>query len=413
MLGRVTDAQAAHDQRLVLPSHLAQRSAARRFWPLALGVVLVGGGIVAYYRWPRSGATAVYRTSPVERRTITRVIEATGQVDDESRIEVVPSASGSVVELHAAQGSAVKQGQVLATRNPNAANAAAREAAAAVGAAQSRVAAAQTDLELAVERRKRAEELFNDHFVKRSEVDTARAGEERAQAALTAAKAERGVAAEKSLSTKDTQKSLTIRAPVDGIVLVAPASVGMATSADKGLFVLASSLKVMHIDASVAEADIGAVAPGQKAKFTVPAFPGLMFEGAVERIGIEPDPDSTVVAYPVTFSAQNPELKLKPGMSADVKIFVAEAKDVLTVREGALRFSPDAEGTGNRTRIWISRDGRDAEAVDVTPGLSDGAYTEITPKDTQKLEPGERVVVGFLRPDKIDDSKPGISLGKK
>jgi len=142
-------------------------------------------------------------------------------------------------------------------------------------------------------------------------------------------------------------------------------------------------------------------------------FPGLLFEGAVDRIGIEPDPDSTVVAYPVTFSVQNPELKLRPGMSADVRIFVAEARDVLSVREGALRFSPDAEGTGNRTRLWISRDGRDAEAVDVTPGLSDGAYTQVTPKETQKLEVGEPAVVGFLRPEKIGDSKPGISLGKK
>lgn len=413
MLGRVTDAQAAHEQRLVLPSRLASRSAARRIWTLSVLALLIGGAVVAYYRWPRSTNTAIYRTAPVERRTITRVIEATGQVDVESRVEVVPSGAGSVVELHAKQGEAVKQGQVLATLNPNAANAVAREAAAGVGAAQSRVAAAETDLELAKERRKRAEELFNDHFVKRSEVDTARAGEERAQAALQAAKAERDVTAQKLTSAKEAQKYLTIRAPLDGIVLVAPVSIGMATSQDKGLFVLASSLKVMHIDASVAEADIGAVAPGQRAKVTVPAFPGLVFEGAVERIGIEPDPDSTVIAYPVTFSVQNPELKLKPGMSADVKIFVAEAKDVLSVREGALRFSPDAEGTGNRTRLWISRDGRDAEAVDVTPGLSDGAYTQVTPKETQKLEPGERVVVGFLRPDKIDDSKPGISLGKK
>jgi HlyD family secretion protein len=276
------------------------------------------------------------------------------------------------------------------------------------------VAVAQTDLDLAVEKRKRADELFADHFIKRSEVDAARAAEERAQAALSAARAERDVTAQKLTSAKETQKFLTVRSPVDGIVLDAPASVGVAANPDKGpLFVIATSLKIMHIDALVAEADIGAVAPGQKARFTVPAFPGLNFEGAVERIGIEPDPDSTVVAYPVTFKVQNPDLKLRPGMSADVKIFVAEAKDALAVREGALRFSPDAEGGGNRTRIWISRDGRDAEAVEVTPGLSDGAYTQITPKEGQKLAPGEPVVVGFKRPEKIVDSKPGISLGKK
>jgi HlyD family secretion protein len=414
MLARVTEAQAADGQRLVLPSRLTARSAARRTWLLVVGAVLLAGGAVAYYRWPRSGGGAVYRTSPLEKRTITRVIEATGQVEVENRIEIAPSAAGSVVELLVTQGASVQAGQALATLNPSAANAAAREAAAGVSAASSRVAAAATDLEIARERLKRAEELFNDHFVKRSEVDTARAAVERAQASLEAAKAEQNVTAQKLTSAKEAQKYLTVRAPADGIVLSAPAAVGVQAGPDKGpLFVLTSSLKVMHIDALVAEADIGAVAPGQKAKFTVPAYPGLVFEGAVERIGIEPDPDSTVVAYPVTFSVQNPELKLRPGMSADVRIFVAEARDVLAVREGALRFSPDAEGTGNRSRVWISRDGRDAEAVDVTPGLSDGAYTQITPKDNQKLEAGEPTVIGFTKADKIGDSKPGISLGKK
>jgi HlyD family secretion protein len=412
MLARVTEA--TEGQRLVLPSRLTARSAARRTWLLGIVALSIAGGAVAYYRWPRSSGGAVYRTSPLEKRTITRVIEATGQVEVESRIEVAPSGSGSVVEVLVAQGQSVKAGDPLATLNPNAANAAAREAAAGVSAASTRVAAAATDLEIAQERLKRAEELFSDHFVKRSEVDTARAAVERAQASLQAAKAEQNVTAQKLTSAKEAQKYLTVRAPVDGIVLSAPVAVGVQAGPDKGpLFVLTASLKVMHIDALVAEADIGAVAPGQKAKFTVPAFPGLVFEGAVERIGIEPDPDSTVVAYPVTFSVQNPELKLRPGMSADVKIFVAEARDALAVREGALRFSPDAEGTGNRTRIWISRDGRDAEAVEVTPGLSDGAYTQITPKDNQRLEPGEPTVIGFTKPDKVVNSKPGISLGKK
>jgi len=288
------------------------------------------------------------------------------------------------------------------------------KAAAGVGAAQSRVAAAQTDLDLAIEKRKRAEELFGEHFVKRVEVDTARASEERARASLEAARAERGVTSQRLASAKEAQKFLTVRAPVGGIVLVAPAAVGVATSPDKGpLFVLGSSLQVMHIDASVAEADIGVIQPGQKAEFTVPAFPGRAFQGAVERIAIEPEKDSTVVAYPVTFRVENPDLKLRPGMSADARIFVAEARDVIAVREGALRFSPDAEGTGNRTRIWISRDGKTSEPVEVTVGLSDGAFTQITPKGSQPLSAGDPAVIGFLRPERVVESSPGISFGKK
>lgn len=398
----------------MLPSRLTARSGARRTWLLVLGALLVAGGVLSYLRWPRPSNVAVYRTAPLERRTITRVIEATGQVDVDNRIEIGAVSSGSVVEILVAEGASVKVGQALATLNPSAANAAAREAAAGVSAASTRVAAAETDLEIAKERLRRTEELFNDHFVKRAEVDNARAALERARASLDAAKAERDVTAQKLTSAKEAQKFLTVRAPVDGIVLTTPQAVGVQAGPDKGaLFVLTSSLEVMHVDASVAEADIGAVAPGQKAKFTVPAYPGLVFEGAVERIGIEPDPDSSVVAYPVTFTVQNPERKLRPGMSADVRIFVAEVRDALAVREGALRFSPDAEGTGDRTKLWISRDGRDVEAVHVTAGLSDGAYTQITPKEGRKLDPGEPAVIGFLQAEKIGASKPGISLGKK
>src|SRR5262245_51455303 len=123
MLGRVTDAQAAHEQRLVLPARLASRSPARRAWLIGLGVVAVAGGAFAYFRWPRASNAAVYRTAPLERRTITHVIEATGQVDVESRIEVTTSSSGTVVELLVREGASVTQGQPLATLNPNAANA--------------------------------------------------------------------------------------------------------------------------------------------------------------------------------------------------------------------------------------------------------------------------------------------------
>lgn len=411
---RVSDAQTAPEPRLVLPSRLAARGAARRLWLWVVLLVVVAGGTVAYFRWPRSGNEAVYRTSPLERRTIARVVEATGEVDVESRVEVVPPGTGSVAELMVRAGESVTQNQTLATLNPAAANAATREAAAGVGAAQSRVAAAQTELDLAVERRKRAEDLFKDHFIKRAELDAARGAEERAQASLQAAKAERDVTSQKLASAKEAQKTLTLRAPVDGIVLVAPQAVGVATSPEKGaLFVIGSSLAVMHVRASVAEADIGVIQPGQKAEITVPAYPGKVFHGAVERIAIEPERDTTVVSYPVTFRVENPDLKLRPGMSADVRIFVAEARDVLAVREGALRFSPDGEGTGSRSRIWVSRDGVTLEAVDVTPGLSDGAYTQIESKGSVKVAPGDPVAVGFLRPEAAVESTPGISLGKR
>ena len=131
--------------------------------------------------------------------------------DVESRIEVTTSSSGTVVELLVKQGATVTSGQPLATLNPNAANAAAREAAAGVTAAESRVAAAKTDLDLAVDKRKRADELFADHFIKRAELDAARAAEERAVAALAAARAERDVTAHKLTSAKEAQKFLTVR----------------------------------------------------------------------------------------------------------------------------------------------------------------------------------------------------------
>jgi HlyD family secretion protein len=170
---------------------------------------------------------------------------------------------------------------------------------------------------------------------------------------------------------------------------------------------------VMSVEASVAEADIGSIARGAKVELSVPAFPGRTFEASVERLSLEPTRGSAVVTYPVTLRVDNPELIFRPGMSADVRILASEVRDVLAVREAALRFQPDGTGKGTRTRLWLSRDGINIESIDVTPGVSDGAYTQIESSGARTLAAGDAAIVGFLHPDQVRAAGPGITLGAR
>ncbi len=408
--------QAEHaDHRLVLPRGHDRPS----WWAKPLYIVLLLAVAVALAVWlsVRDRAptdTAIYRTVPAERRHIERVVEATGRVDVEERFEVpVPQAS-AISELFAEPGAKVKEGQTLATLDPVEAELKTREAFAGVQAARSRLELARTDLETATERRIHLEKLFADRFAKKIDVDAARAAEQRASASLRVAEAESQVIEQKRAAAKENQALLTIRAPVDGVVLDAPRWVGTPVAPEKGpLFVIGKSLERMQVEVSVPEADVGAVKPEQSVEFTVPAFPERVFRGVVSRVGVDSTKSGSIVVYPVLLIAENPDHALRAGMSASVRILVADVTNVLAVRDAAFRFTPEDGAAKPRSRIYVSQDGVNLTPVDVKAGLSDGSYTEIVAPDKSKLQPGSEVVVGLLHPERVSESGPGISLGKK
>jgi HlyD family secretion protein len=231
----------------------------------------------------------------------------------------------------------------------------------------------------------------------------------------------KGAGAEKSLAEDNVSVARfgrnlgDIVAPIDGIVLVGPENPGSPVAPERGpLFVVATPLELMRIEADVSEADIGDLRPGQLAKFEVQAFPGRTWNAKVERIGLEPKRDGAVVTYPVLLSAENPERALLPGMTAAVRIEIAEVKDVLAVREAALRFTPeDAPEAPARSRVWLHSDISELVQVDVEPGLSDGANTEIKLKKPDALSAGDHVAVGLLVGPSAARAQPGVSLGAK
>jgi HlyD family secretion protein len=237
--------------------------------------------------------------------------------------------------------------------------------------------------------------------------------EQSARGARDAARAERDVTAKKRAAAQLTESALVLRAPADGVVLTSPRAQGTLVSPARGtLFTIGDTLDELRLEAHVAEADIGAVAPGQNARFTVPAFTDEEFTARVERVLIEPERREGAVSYRVALVAGNRGGRLLPGMTANVSIAIAEGRDVLAVREAALRFTPEEGAPAPpRTRVWKSTDGVRLSAVEVRPGITDGAYTEVVPAGGVGLAPGEPVVVGLIEAATADDTGPGVRLG--
>ncbi|MBI2897607.1 MAG: efflux RND transporter periplasmic adaptor subunit [Deltaproteobacteria bacterium] len=397
--------------RLVIPK-LARRARLRRVvWVI---VFLGAAAGVAYYLFPESVTGETYRTAAVTRRTIVRLVEATGHLDVRRRVEVPAPIPGRLVEILAAPRSTVRRGELLARLDDRAAALAVKGAQATVQAAAGRVAEARAALDAAAEERGRVERLVGRGLASQQELSSARAAVQRAEAALQAARAEQAAASGGVASAQLGRNLGDIVAPADGVVLVAPERLGAAVGPERGaLFVIGEALDVMRIDATVGEADIGEIRPGQATRFEVQAFPGRSFDATVDRIGLEPQREGGLVMYPVTLHAQNSDGSLLPGMTAAVHFEVARHRDVLAVREAALRFAPeDAPPAPARSRIWRRMSRSRLEPVPVRVGISDGAYTEVEPTQGQ-LAVGDRIAIGLSRPGGSSERSPGITLGKR
>ena len=399
-------------ERLEIPK-LARKARRRRL--LILGLLLAGAAAAAYF-WPRAEDGELYRTARITRRTIIKVVEATGQVDVRSRVEVPAPVPGRLVAIVARARQTVKRGDLLASLDDRAAALAVRGAQATVAAAAGHVAEARAALSAASGERGRLERLLARGLASQQDLAAAKSAEDRAQAALTAARAQQSAASETVASAQLGRNLGDIVAPADGVVLVAPERLGAAVSPERGaLFVLGEPLDIMRVDARVGEADIGDVRVGQTTTFEVQAFPGRSFAARVDRIGLEPIRSDGMVTYPVTLLADNPDAALLPGMTASVRLEVARKRDVLAVREAALRWSPpDAVAAPPRSRLWRWTKRSIIEPVRITTGLSDGAYTEVIAAEGERIDAGDAVAIGLRRPDGSTGSgRPGISLGGK
>lgn len=411
----------AHSQSLsggglVLPDTLTHRPTRKRILLIAALVAVAVGIAVLVFKLLES-PTVEYRTATVSRRTVVQSVEAQGRLEIWTRFDVPSPVTGQLVNVAVEAGAEVVSGQVLAQLDTDVVQVSVEGARAARRAAASRVAEARAALNVAQDTRQRTEALAGRGLSSAADVVGAKAGEDRADALLKGAVADLATANEKVNSENLAKADRTIRAPANGVVIDAPRWPGAVVGPSAGpLFVIGSDLDTLRLDASVPEADIGSVRTGQTAEYTVPAFPGRTFHAEVTTRAIQPDTSSTGTTYRVTLKAQNSDRALLPGMTATVKLEVARAENALAVREAALRFSPDAANeASSRARVWRvdAKDG--LVPVDITAGVSDAAYTAVSPKDPQTLRAGDAVVIGLppTSGSTSDRSGPGITLKKR
>jgi len=378
----------------------------KRSWKLValiVGVlVLVGGGL--WYMKLRRDSAPQYQSVEVTRGDLTQVVTAAGQLNPVTNVTVGCQVSGTIAKLYADFNSAVTNGQVVALIDPSTYKAD-------LHSSEGDLANAQASLELAEVNAGRSKELFDNRLIPQSDQDQAVATLHQAQATVQIKEA----ALEKAKANLDY---CTIYSPVDGVVISRSVDVGQTVAASLNapvLFVIANDLTKMQIDANVAEADVGGVEEAQSVDFTVDAFPNRTFHGKVVQVRNSPLTVQNVVTYDTVIGVNNPDLKLKPGMTANVSVIIAERSNVLRVPNAALRFRPPdvavtnaapqaasggdgshpggssgqhVKGEHRLTRTIYVMKGDKPQPVQVKPGITDGIYTEVT----DGLTDGDKVV---------------------
>jgi len=364
---------------------------------IAGAVVIVLVAIVAaFVLFRNKGSEPKYRTDKIAKGDIITTVTATGTVNAVTTVLVGTQVSGTIKQLYVDFNSAVKKGQIIAQIDPALFDEQVAQAKANLLAAKANVEKAEASLVDAKRTRDRNAELFAKNLIARSDLDTADTNYETAKASVSAAKAQ---VAQTGAALRNAQTNLgytRIVSPVDGTVVSRNVDVGQTVAASfqtPTLFTIAQDLTKMQIDTSVDEADIGKVKVGQDVEFTVDAYADITFRGKVGQVRIAPITVQNVVTYDVVVTVDNPDFKLKPGMTANVSIIVAEKKDILRIPNAALRFKPAEKAKTKQPQkgagVWILENGK-PKRLPVTVGISDGNFTELVGGE---LREGQDVIV--------------------
>ena len=370
-------------------------------------VVLYAFGV----RTASDGSRVTYRTAAVERGDLVATVTATGRVEVVRSVRVGSQLSGQLAELLVDFNDEVTAGQAIARLDDRSFAARVREARARLASARAELAMAEAAIEGARARAgeagrdfERRQSLHESGRLSTTELDRARALTLGARSDLAVAEAEAAARraaveiAEAALHQADIDMQRTvIRAPIDGVVIGRNVDEGQTVAASleaPTLFTIARDLSRMEVHARVDEADIGRVDAGQRAVFTVDAYPARRFEAEVLQVRKAPDVVEGVVTYTVVLGTGNEDLALLPGMTAIVRVVVEEHADVLLVPNAALRYRPPAgsgdEGAAPDGVVWVLEEGRPVP-VSVSTGFGDGSASELQPG---ALAAGDEVVVG-------------------
>jgi HlyD family secretion protein len=350
---------------------------------------------------PPANSPVKLETAPVVRGNLQARVTATGTLSALVTVQVGSQISGRIQEISVDFNSPVKKGQVIARIDPRLFAAAAEQARANHVAAKANLERARAQEVEARKQYQRTKALAKQRVAAESDLDVAEAAARTAEAQVRAAVATLGQARAARDQAETTLAYTTIVSPSDGIVISRNVDVGQTVAASfqaPTLFVIAEDLRQMQVDTNVAEADVGRLRPGTVARFLVDAYPTKVFEGRIRQIRNAPQTIQNVVTYDAVIDVANPELELKPGMTANVTFIYAERTRALLVPNAALRFRPPAAlvanpgpatTEGDHRVVWrLGGDGR-AVATSIRVGVSDGALTEVVDGE---LGAGDRIV---------------------
>ena len=349
---------------------------------------------------------AQFRVQPVTQGDVVRDVRATGHVEAVTTVQVGAEISGRIATVDVDFNERVKQGQVLARFDRASLGAQLAQTAATLAVARAALEQAKTERDRLAHDLGRLDRLHEQKVITDADHDNAVASARLATQRVSAAEAQ--VAAQQALFSvaKTSLDHAVIRAPIDGVVITRNVDPGQTVASmlqTPVLFTVAADLHKMRVIAAVDEADIGEVAVGQHATFTVNAYPDRVFEGIVTEVRSSPVVVQDVVTYGTIIEIDNLDLALKPGMTASARLQTAAVRNVSRAPSAALRFAPPGEKNGERPGVWIV-EGAALRRIDVRPGVSDGELTEIAPGAVDvgrgvlvELTPGGRKAHGLTQ----------------
>jgi HlyD family secretion protein len=372
-------------------------------WMLAIAVVAVVAG---WYFLTGSTTAPKIVTAKVTEGPIVRSVTATGTVNPVITVQLGTYVSGPIIAIYKDYNAPVKKGQLIAKIDPSTYQVTVDIAHATLANSKAQLGKDQADLDYKKVTYDRNLALYKSDAVSKDTVDSAYSAWQMdvAQVKLDRANIQQQAA---NVAAAEVNLNYTnIVSPVDGTVVSRNVDVGQTVAASfqtPTLFLIAKDLTKMQVDSNVSESDIGYVKAGQKATFRVDAFPDRDFEGVVAQVRQAPITVQNVVTYDVVVSVENPELLLKPGMTANVNVVTASKGKVVRVPVDALRFAPPGQppadsaaldgAPGRQTRVWVLEN-RKVTPVTITTGLSDGTWVEVAEGDVQA---GDRVVTDEIR----------------
>lgn len=368
---------------------------------IAVGVVVIVAVAAFLLSGGKKKEEVNFKTEKVAKVNILNSITATGTIEPVNEVTVGTQVSGIVSKLYVDYNSVVKKGQVIAELDKSNLMSQLNTAKVQLSQAQASLRSAQSDLAYQKANYNRYKTLYQKGLISANDYETARLSYQTSLQTVASRK-DQVVSAQEEVSRAQTNLSYaTITSPIDGIVVSKSVEEGQTVNANMStpdLFTIAQDLTNMQVVADVDEADIGDVKKGERVTFTVDAYPDDTFEGVVTQVRLEATTTNNVVTYEVVISAPNADMKLKPGLTANVVIYTQESNGVLSVPSKALRYTPTKETIGARkmkdvsnakNKVW-TLEGNTLVAHKVNVGMSDGTHTQVL----SGIKEGQVVITG-------------------